>query len=138
MPAGVQKSNLLMGTYPYGGNRKVQQWLKQRKFSKRSLLLLNVEELPPASDRTKISLPAFCALASYRWRLVVAAVLSCDQRLGLLFPLVIRALLNTIWGNIMSASEYSSTGAPAVLSCSRALARCKATSSRPSVERLLV
>jgi ATP-binding cassette, subfamily B, bacterial MsbA len=60
-----------------------------------------VEEHPsPRRDRTKISLPRVLALLRpYRWRLVVAAVLLVlTNGLGLLFPLVIRTLLNTILG----------------------------------------
>ncbi len=60
-----------------------------------------MEEHPsPRRDRTKISLPRVLALLRpYRWRLVVAAVLLVlTNGLGLLFPLVIRALLNTILG----------------------------------------
>ena len=61
----------------------------------------DVEEHPsPRRDRTKISLPRVLALLRpYRWRLVVAAVLLVlTNGLGLLFPLVIRTLLNTILG----------------------------------------
>ena len=60
-----------------------------------------VEEHPsPRRDGTKILLPRVLALLRpYRWRLVVAAVLLVlTNGLGLLFPLVIRALLNTILG----------------------------------------
>ncbi len=60
------------------------------------------EEEHPSTrrDRTKISLPRVLALLRpYRWRLVVAAVLLVlTNGLGLLFPLVIRTLLNTILG----------------------------------------
>jgi ATP-binding cassette, subfamily B, bacterial MsbA len=54
----------------------------------------------PRRDGTKISLPRVLALLRpYRWRLVVAAVLLVlTNGLGLLFPLVIRTLLNTILG----------------------------------------
>jgi ABC-type bacteriocin/lantibiotic exporter with double-glycine peptidase domain len=61
----------------------------------------DLEEHPsPRRDRTKISLPRVLALLRpYRWRLVVAAVLLVlTNGLGLLFPLVIRTLLNTILG----------------------------------------
>jgi len=61
----------------------------------------DVEEHPsPRRGRTKISLPRVLALLRpYRWRLVVAAVLLVlTNGLGLLFPLVIRTLLNTILG----------------------------------------
>jgi len=60
-----------------------------------------VEEQPsPRHDRTKISLSRVLALLRpYRWRLIVAAVLLVlTNGLGLLFPLVIRTLLNTILG----------------------------------------
>lgn len=51
-------------------------------------------------DRTKISLPRVLALLRpYRWWLLLAAVLLVmTNGLGLLFPLVIRTLLNTILG----------------------------------------
>ena len=65
----------------------------------------DVEEHPsPRRDRTKISLPRVLALLRpYRWRLVVAAVLLVlTNGLGLLFSLVIRTLLNTVYTALIS------------------------------------
>jgi subfamily B ATP-binding cassette protein MsbA len=58
------------------------------------------EKTTPRRDRAKISPTRVLALLRpYRWRLVVAAVLLVlTNGLGLLFPLVIRTLLNTILG----------------------------------------
>src|SRR5260221_1703480 len=58
------------------------------------------EKATPRRDRAKISPTRVLALLRpYRWRLVVAAVLLVlTNGLGLLFPLVIRTLLNTILG----------------------------------------
>src|SRR5260370_5141005 len=58
------------------------------------------EKATPRRDRAKISPTRVLALLRpYRWRLVIAAVLLVlTNGLGLLFPLVIRTLLNTILG----------------------------------------
>src|SRR5260221_9354743 len=58
------------------------------------------EKATPRRGRAKISPTRVLALLRpYRWRLVVAAVLLVlTNGLGLLFPLVIRTLLNTILG----------------------------------------
>jgi ATP-binding cassette, subfamily B, bacterial MsbA len=59
------------------------------------------EQTSARSDKIKISLPrVLILLRPYRWRLVAATVLLIiTNGLGLLFPLVIRSMLNTILGH---------------------------------------
>lgn len=92
------------------------------------------EKATPRRDRAKISPTRVLALLRpYRWRLVVAAVLLVlTNGLGLLFPLVIRTLLNTILGqhnerllNVVVVVLL------AVFTCKLYLAHCKGTWSRP-------
>ncbi len=59
------------------------------------------EQTSARSDKIKISLPrVLMLLRPYRWQLVAATVLLIiTNGLGLLFPLVIRSMLNTILGH---------------------------------------
>src|SRR5258708_10481367 len=87
-------------TYPYGGQQKGTAMAETKEIQQAFLSPADVEEYPsPRRDRTKISLPRVLALLRpYRWRLVVAAVLLVlTNGLGLLFSLVIRTLLNTVY-----------------------------------------